>query len=104
MWSTAEASPPGGSYASARPSYATRRIPAYHFASTAAERGRIEHHAELYTVRDVLAVMSQRLTAPLMSSSTVGASCPAPEDAEAAPAEKRPRHPSSDRTGSPFFE
>ena len=67
-------------------------IPASPFASTAAERERIEHHAELHTVQDVLAVVTQRLTAPLMSSSTVGASRPAPEDAAAAAPVKRTRH------------
>ena len=54
-------------------------------ASPAAERKRGECHARLPTVQDVLAVVSQRLSAPPMSSSTVGASRPTPEDAEAPP-------------------
>ena len=60
-------------------------------ASTAAELKRVEHHARLRGVQDILVVASQSLTAPQMSSSTVGDSRPAPEDAAAAPLAKRTR-------------
>ena len=72
-------------------------------AITAADRERVELTARFRAVQDFLDVVSQRLAAPPMSSSTVGASRHAPEDAEAAPAAKRMRYSSSDRTGSPFF-
>ena len=61
-------------------------------ASAGGERERVENHAKLRGVQDILAVVSQRLAASPMSSSTVGASCPAPEDASAAPPAKRTRH------------
>ena len=60
-------------------------------AFAAGERERVEHHAKLRSVQDILAVVSQRLAAPLMSWSTVGASRPTPEDATAAPLAKRTR-------------
>ena len=60
--------------------------------SAAGELERFEHHAKLRGVQDILVVVSQRLAAPPMSSSTVGASRPAPEDATAAPPAKRTRH------------
>ena len=61
-------------------------------ASTAAEHKRGEHHAKLRAVQDVLAVVIQVLAAPPMSSSAVGAPCPAPEDAKTAPPAKRTHH------------
>ena len=61
-------------------------------ASAAAEREFVEHHAKIRGVQEILPVVSQLLAAPLMSSSTVGASRPAPEDAMAAPPAKRKRH------------
>ena len=60
-------------------------------ASAAGERERVENHAKLRGVQDILAVVSQRLAAPPMSSSTVGAR-PAPEDATAAPPARRTHH------------
>ena len=61
-------------------------------ASAVGERERVEHHAKLHGVQDILAVVSQRLAVPPMSSSTVGDSRPAFEDATAAPPTKRTRH------------
>ena len=61
-------------------------------ASAAGELERVENHAKLRGVQNILAVVSQRLAAPPMSSSTVGASRLAPEDASAAPPAKRTRH------------
>ena len=60
-------------------------VTALHEASTAAERECIEHHVKLRGVQDILAVVSQRLVALPMSSSTVGATRPALEDAAATP-------------------
>ena len=61
-------------------------------ASAAGERDRVENHAKLRGVQEILAVVSQRLAAPPMSSSTVRASRPAPEDTSAASPAKRTRH------------
>ena len=72
-------------------------------ASAAGERERVEHHAKLRGVQDILAVVSQRFTAPPMSSSAVGASHPLPEDATVAPPAKRTRCPyTPDPPGSLF--
>ena len=67
-------------------------VAALHEASPAGERELVEKHANLRGVQDILAVVSQRLAAPPMSSSTVGASRPAPDDASAAPPAKRTRY------------
>ena len=61
-------------------------------ASPVGERENVKNHAKLRRVQDILEVVSQRLPAPPMSSSTVGAYRPAPEDASAAPLAKRMRH------------
>ena len=61
-------------------------------ASAAGERERVEHHAKLRGVQDILAVVSQRLAVPPMSSSTDGVFRPAPDDATAAPPANRTRH------------
>ena len=61
-------------------------------AFAAGERERVENYAKLPSVQDILEVVSHRLVAPLMSSSTVGASRPAPEDASAAPLKESTRH------------
>ena len=61
-------------------------------ASAAGEHKSVENHAKLRGVQDILAVFIQRLAAPPMSSSTVEASRPAPENATAAPPAKRTRH------------
>ena len=60
--------------------------------SAAGECERVEHHAKLRGIQGILAVVSHRLAAPPMFSSTVGASGPALEDSTAAPSVKRTHH------------
>ena len=60
--------------------------------STAVERERSEHHVKLRGVQDILVVVIQRLAAPPMPLSTVGAARPAPEHAAAAPPAKCTRY------------
>ena len=56
-----------------------------------AMRERVEHHAKLRAVQDVLAVVGQRLAGPPMASPTVGASRPSPDTPDAGPPSKRAR-------------